>query len=150
MAGISAGEASRNCPAGGGHGHAAQASRRDQGSSPDIDRRGNPQVRDLYRRGVTLISGADSGIHPVKAHGTLPHAVIDLVDCGVPTTIALASATSLAAPASGLAGRTGRLRTGLDADLLLVNGDPTTDITAIHDIRTVVSRGRVVNPGLGT
>jgi len=99
------------------------------------------QVAELHRGGVTLISGVDSGLHPVKAHGTLPLAVIELVGCGVPATTALASATSLAAQACGLAGRTGRLRAGLDADLLLVDGDPTTDITAIRNRRIVISRG---------
>jgi len=103
------------------------------------------QVGDLYRSGVTLISGADSGINPIKRHGILPLAVIHLIACGVPTAAALASATGLAADACGLAGRTGRLRAGLDADLLLVGGDATTDITAIRDVRTVVSRGRVVS-----
>ena len=108
------------------------------------------QVGDLYRGGVTLISGADSGINPVKAHGTLPQAVIQLADCGVPATTALASATSLAADACGLTRRTGRLRAGLDADLLFVNGDPATDITAIREVRIVVSRGRIVNTYPGT
>jgi imidazolonepropionase-like amidohydrolase len=108
------------------------------------------QVGGLHRGGVTLISGADSGINSVKPHGILPQAVIELAACGVPTTAALASATSLAARACGLADRTGRLRAGLDADLLLVNGDPATDITAIGNVCTVVSRGRAVNPGPGT
>ncbi len=104
------------------------------------------QVGELHRGGVTLVSGVDSGIHPLKAHGTLPLAVIELADAGVPPTTALASATGLAARACGLADRTGRLRTGLDADLLLVDGDPTTDITAIRNLRTVVSRGQATNP----
>jgi imidazolonepropionase-like amidohydrolase len=65
---------------------------------------------------------------------------------GVPPTTVLASATGLAARACGLADRTGRLRTGLDADLLLVDGDPTTDITAIRNLRTVVSRGQATHP----
>jgi imidazolonepropionase-like amidohydrolase len=108
------------------------------------------QVAELHRGGVTLISGVDSGINPVKAHGSLPLAVIELVASGVPQTTALASATSLAARACGLADRTGRLRTGLDADLLLVNGDPTTDITTTRNVRTVVSRGRVLNLAPGT
>jgi imidazolonepropionase-like amidohydrolase len=107
------------------------------------------QVGGLHRGGVTLISGTDSGINPVKPHGILPQAVIELAACGVPTATALASATSLAARACGLADRTGRLRAGLDADLLLINGDPATDITAIRNVRTVVSRGRAVNPGPG-
>jgi imidazolonepropionase-like amidohydrolase len=103
------------------------------------------QVGQLHRGGVTLISGVDSGINPVKWHGSLPLAVIELAAAGVPAATALASATSLAAQACGLAARTGRLRTGLDADLLLVNGDPTTDITAIRNARTVVSRGRAIS-----
>jgi imidazolonepropionase-like amidohydrolase len=107
------------------------------------------QVAELYRGGVTLISGADSGINPVKAHGVLPQAVIELVDCGVPAANALASATSLAAHACGLASRTGRLRAGLEADLLIVSGDPATDIAAIRNVRTVVSHGRVVYVGPG-
>jgi imidazolonepropionase-like amidohydrolase len=102
------------------------------------------QVGELYRGGVTLISGADSGISETKVHGVLPHAVVELVRCGAPATVALASATSVAAQACGLAARTGRLRPGLDADLLLVGGDPTRDIAAIRDVRTVVCRGRVI------
>jgi imidazolonepropionase-like amidohydrolase len=100
------------------------------------------QVAELYRGGVTLVSGVDSGIHPVKAHGNLPFAISDLVDCGVPTALALASATSLAARACGLADRTGRLRAGLAADLILVGGDPAADISALREVRVVVVRGR--------
>ncbi len=107
------------------------------------------QVGELHRGGVTLISGVDSGIHPVKAHGLLPHAVVELTAAGVPPIAALASATSLAARACGLADRTGRLRPGLAADLLLVDGDPTTDIAAIRNIRTVVARGRVAGGAVG-
>ncbi|MDQ3475566.1 MAG: amidohydrolase family protein [Actinomycetota bacterium] len=102
-------------------------------------------VGSLYRAGVTLISGADSGISPGKPHGTLAEAVIELPACGVPTDTALASATSLAAKACGLADRTGRLQAGLDADLLLVDGNPLREITALRNVRTVVSRGRKVS-----
>ena len=102
------------------------------------------QVGDLHRGGVMLVSGVDSGVHPVKGHGSLPQAVIELVRSGVPAVAALASATGLAADACGLAGRTGRLRPGLDADLILVAGDPTSDVAALRELRTVVSRGRQV------
>lgn len=102
------------------------------------------QVRPLYEAGVILVSGADSGINPGKRHGVLPEAIIDLLACGVPADVALVSATSLAAKACGLADRTGRLRAGLDADLLIVDGDPTADLTALRNVRTVVSRGREV------
>ena len=101
------------------------------------------QVGELYRGGVSMISGVDSGVGPAKRHGTLALAVSELVAAGVPAATALASATSLAARACGLAGRTGRLRAGFDADLLVVEGDPTIDIAAIGNTRTVVSRGQV-------
>jgi imidazolonepropionase-like amidohydrolase len=108
------------------------------------------QIGELHAAGVSFISGVDSGINPVKRHGLLPSAIVELVTAGVPPTTALASATSHAARACGLADRTGRLRPGLDADLVFVAGDPTTDITAIHETRLVVSRGqRVVVPAAG-
>ena len=102
------------------------------------------QVGQLHRAGVTLIAGLDSGISPGKRHGALPEAVIDHVAAGLSTAEALVSATSAAARGCGLADRTGRLRAGLDADLLAVDGDLLTDITALRDVRLVISRGRDV------
>ena len=102
------------------------------------------QVADLHRAGVNLISGGDSGIGPGKPHGVMPAAVSDLVESGVPASAALASATSAAADACELGHRTGRLRAGLDADLLLVTGDPMLDVTALRAVALVVSRGRDV------
>lgn len=104
------------------------------------------QVTALHRAGVTLVSGADSGISPGKPHGVLPVAVAHLVECGLSAQAALASATSVAAKACGLAERTGRLEVGLDADLLVVDGNPTRDILALRRVRAVVSRGREVSP----
>lgn len=102
-------------------------------------------VRTLYDAGVTLVSGSDAGIGPAKPHGVLPEAVIELVAAGVPAEVALASATSLAAKACGLADRTGQLRAGLEADLLIVDGEPLHDMAALRAVRTVVSRGREVD-----
>ena len=99
-------------------------------------------VAELRRAGVTLVAGTDAGIGPNKRHGLVPHGVADLVACGVPAGEALAAATSVAARACGLEGSTGRLAAGLDADLLLVDGDPLLDISALQRPRLVVSRGR--------
>jgi imidazolonepropionase-like amidohydrolase len=51
----------------------------------------------------------------------------------IQTVEALASATSEPARAFGFHDR-GRMAKGMRADLLLVNGDPTVDITATRDI----------------
>jgi len=98
----------------------------------------------LYRAGVTLTAGTDAGIGPAKRHGLVPMAVADLVDAGMPASQALASSTALAARACGLEARTGRLAVGLDADLLMVDGDPLTDVSVLQRPRAVVSRGRDV------
>ena len=108
-----------------------------------------PHVAELRRAGTTLLAGTDAGIGPSKRHGLVPMAVADLVrECGAAPADALAAATSVAARACGLGDRTGRLAPGLDADLLLVDGDPLTDVTALQRPRVVVSRGREVG-GLG-
>ena len=75
----------------------------------------------------------------------MPWAIADLVAaCGMTPAEALASATALAARACGLEGRTGRLAVGLEADLLMVDGDALADATAVQRPRLVVSRGREV------
>jgi imidazolonepropionase-like amidohydrolase len=107
------------------------------------------QVGELHRRGVTLISGDDSGINLAKPHGLLPRAVGELVDCGVPGETALASATAMAARACGLDARTGRLKPGLGADLLLVDGNALVDITALMRPSLILSRGLRVDPESG-
>jgi imidazolonepropionase-like amidohydrolase len=102
-------------------------------------------VTALYRAGVTLLAGTDAGVGPPKPHGQVAHAVADLVDrCAVPLAEALTAATARAAQACGLGGRTGRLVAGHDADLLMADGDVTTDVTALQRPRVVVSRGREV------
>jgi imidazolonepropionase-like amidohydrolase len=104
-----------------------------------------PHVAALYRAGVTLLAGTDAGVGPPKPHGQVAHAVADLVDrCAVPLVEALTAATARAAQACGLGGRTGRLAAGHDADLLLVDGEVGTDVTALQRPRVVVSRGREV------
>lgn len=104
-----------------------------------------PHVAELVRAGTMLLAGTDAGIGPSKRHGLVPFGVADLVTgCGLPATDALASATALAARACGLEGRTGRLAAGLDADLLVVEGDPLADVTALQRPRFVLSRGREV------
>jgi imidazolonepropionase-like amidohydrolase len=69
----------------------------------------------------------------------LTHAPIDAVldvDAGLSPTEALQSATSVTARHFGLADR-GLIEVGRRADLVLVDGDPTADITATSHLRGV-------------
>jgi cytosine/adenosine deaminase-related metal-dependent hydrolase len=57
---------------------------------------------------------------------------------GVPAG-ALTAATSRAAAACHLADRKGQLAPGFDADILAVQGNPLTDITALHHDRFAIT-----------
>jgi imidazolonepropionase-like amidohydrolase len=101
-------------------------------------------VARMHEAGVRLVSGVDSGVGALKAHGNAWRAVADLAQAGVPTERALASGTSAAAEGCGIASTTGRLRAGYDADLLVVRGDVRADVTALAAVRAVVLRGALV------
>jgi imidazolonepropionase-like amidohydrolase len=93
---------------------------------------------------VRLVSGSDAGISAGKPHGVLSESLIHLTDGGVSTAEVIVSATSLAAEACGLTGHKGRLAPGLDADLLLLDGDPIADITTLRNVEAVYLRGQRV------
>lgn len=97
-------------------------------------------VRRLRAAGVPILAGTDAP-NPGTAHGASMHGELELlVDAGLSPTEALAAATSVPAKAFRLEDR-GRIATGLRADLVLVNGDPTRDITATRSIAGVWKGG---------
>jgi imidazolonepropionase-like amidohydrolase len=109
----------------------------------DFEARARQMVH-AHRAGVRIISGTDGGINPGKAHGILPSAVIALVSGGMTPADALATTTSLAADACGLGDRKGHIRAGHDADLIILDGDPLSDISALQRLDTTILAGEVV------
>jgi imidazolonepropionase-like amidohydrolase len=94
----------------------------------------------LAKAGVPILAGTDSG-NPGTWYGLSMHRELELlVKAGLTPTQALAAATSAPAKAYLLAGR-GRIAKGMKADLLLVDGDPTRDITATRNISEVWKNG---------
>lgn len=91
--------------------------------------------------GLRLITGVDSGMGPTKRHGNVWRTVGEMVEGGYPADEALAAATSVAAQAVGLAGQTGRLVAGWAADLLVVDGDLSQDVSTLRSPRAVLVRG---------
>jgi imidazolonepropionase-like amidohydrolase len=97
-------------------------------------------VRMLHAAGVRILAGTDAG-NPGTAHGVSMHGELALlVAAGLTPSEALVAATSAPAEAFRLTDR-GRIAVGLRADLLLVRGDPTRDITATRDISGVWKGG---------
>jgi imidazolonepropionase-like amidohydrolase len=97
-------------------------------------------MRQLIRAGVPILAGTDAPV-PGNTYGASLHGELALlVEAGMTPRQALAAATSVPAKHFRLRDR-GRIRRGLRADLLLVNGDPTTAILATRDIVAVWKRG---------
>ena len=98
--------------------------------------RAEDNVRRLADAGVTLLAGTDAP-NPGTVFGASLHRELELlVRCGISPAQALAGATAEPARVFGLADR-GRVVAGQRADLVLVSGDPLTDITATRAIERI-------------
>lgn len=102
-------------------------------------------VKALHDAGVDILVGTDVSF-PLPAFGGMAHGASVhhelqlLVRAGLTPLEALRAATSVPARRFGLTDR-GRIRAALRADLLLVDGDPTTRISDTLNIRQVWRRG---------
>ncbi len=104
-------------------------------------RYGESAVRVFRDAGAPVLAGTDASDNPHVPHrvpfGDSVHdELARLVAAGLPPVDALRGATSTAADVFGLTDR-GRIAPGLRADLVLVDGDPTRDITQSRAVRGV-------------
>lgn len=114
------------------------------GPDPKVRDAALANVRALHDAGVDILAGTDAG-NPGTAHGASMHGELELlVRAGLTPGEALAAATAVPARRFRLADR-GRIAPGLRADLLLVEGDPTTDILATRNIAGVWKNGYAVS-----
>lgn len=105
-------------------------------------------VKKAYDAGVKLAFSTDSGVMGVMA-GNNAAELLEMKELGMSNLEVLRSATSVAAEAVGLADRIGRVKPGLAADLIVVDGDPTKDLKCLLDVKLVLKAGAVMkNKGL--
>ena len=88
---------------------------------------------------VKICFGGDVGVFP---HGDNARELEMMVDYGMTPLETLKSATSTNADAFHVANRVGRLRKGLLADIIAVEGNPIEDIKAIRKIVLVMKDGK--------
>jgi hypothetical protein len=97
----------------------------------------------MHRAGVPLVAGTDGwpGL-------TLFRELELYVRAGIPPAEVLRIATINGARVAGVADRTGSITRGKAADLVLVEGDPTRDITAVRRTRLVIKGGEAYSPAV--
>jgi hypothetical protein len=95
----------------------------------------------LHKEGITLVPGTDD------VPGLVLHSELEAwVKAGIPPPAALQAATGIGAKFVGLDASLGSVTVGKLADLYLVDGDPTVDITALRKGRLTLKGGSYYYP----
>jgi imidazolonepropionase-like amidohydrolase len=117
---------------------------------PGLRNRGRhmlPRLKETVARaqqiGVKIVAATDTGYGP-ESTVRLAHDIEELVASGLTPLAALQAATSIAAELFGIAHRTGAVKAGLEADLIVVERNPLEDILTLQDVLLVVNDGRIV------
>ena len=96
----------------------------------------------LWKAGVPIFVGTDSGAPGVIPGSSLQRELVALATAGIPAIDVLKAATSAPADFLDPTRSYGRVAAGQRADLLLVRGDPTVDVGAVGSIISVFQGGR--------
>ena len=104
-------------------------------------------VRLMTQAGVRMTAGSDSpwGWY---APGEFVHEIHMLAQAGLSFSEAIVAGTSGAAESIGAGAVAGRLLAGRGADVLVVRGDPTREITALWHVLDVYQAGRRIERGV--
>jgi imidazolonepropionase-like amidohydrolase len=101
-------------------------------------------LRRMVELGVPISTGTDAGVSWTPFDSLALEAELLVTEVGMKPLQAIHSATGGAARALGLGASVGTISPGLVADLIVVDGDPAADITALRQVRLVLRDGNVV------
>ncbi len=100
-----------------------------------------------WKAGVILVTGTDAG-NMLVFHGPTVQREIQLwVEAGIPIPVAIQAATMNSAKLLRASDRFGTIEKGKEATLLVVDGNPLTDVKALEAISFVMFKGDRINRG---
>jgi len=101
-------------------------------------------LRDMWDRGVKFVTGMDSGMTNARFDdfAFIPEIMVN--NMYISPLEAITCATKTSAECLGMEEEIGTLEAGKSADVIVVNGDPSEDITKLHDVNTIISQGTLV------
>ena len=97
----------------------------------------------LYEQGVALVASTDAGWYATPFGEFARVAELFVGRAGLSPRAAFDACTSVSAQSLGLGSRTGSIREGMDADLVVLGADPTRDVSAMRSVRLTMVRGQV-------
>jgi imidazolonepropionase-like amidohydrolase len=100
-------------------------------------------LRGFLAAGLTVVAGNDAGL-PYTGFGCLWQELDAMMSGGLTAMQAITAATAAAARVLRMQDRIGSIQPGKQADLLVVDGNPTEDISALSRVRLVMQAGRIV------
>ena len=121
---------------------ALTAANPDQDTYGAMYRMAEEHVREAHRAGVRILAGTDAGDTYVFPGFGIHDELAALVAAGMPAAAVLRSATLDAAVFAELEDRYGTIEAGKAADMLLIDGNPLTDIRATQSVEGLFFNGR--------
>ena len=103
-------------------------------------------VGDLYRQGARIFCGTDPSYPMILPGKAIVYEAANLVDCGIPNSVVLRALTQEAADELLIGEVTGSISEGKQADLVLLEQDPLSDINNLETVRLVWKSGRMHDP----
>jgi len=108
-------------------------------------RRKSENLARMLEMGVQVVAGSD-GIG-LGNSARLIRAMELMAEAGMTPMQAITAATSKAAKALKVDNAFGAIEEGLEADIIVVEGDPSSDISSLRSLKLLMQRGKIVDLG---
>ena len=114
-----------------------------KGVDPDLDRVAKKKASFALAlaSGIDIVFGGDVGVF---AHGNNVYELELMREYGMSALECLRAATSGNAKVFGIDDKVGLIKAGMVADLVVVEGDPTTNISNLRNVKRVIQSGKVM------